>query len=299
MKLIKIQEYVSEMFLDWRQEYGSNLVGIHIGYKKRKGKFIQRYSIVFHVSKKFKNPSKPFPKKIKIKTIDGKTKILPVDVIETGTLKLQSYLGCKIRLKNDSEYGSLGFYLFRNKHLYFCSNMHVLAPNLLRNRKTYYYKHHSLQNHPDINVLNHHLGYLEEAYFDYMDIGIARINKNAANNNIPNYGKPKGFYRINNSNINIIKTIHFKMFGSVSGFQSTKVIETNVTKVASRYHNKLYASKLLLLEKCSIEGDSGAPIFDPINLHILGIVIGSDASYTYAIPVDIILNRFNAKFFNK
>ncbi len=171
MKLIQIQDYISELFLDWRREYGNNLVGVHIGYKKRKGEFIQRYCVVFHVSKKYKNPSKPFPKKIKIETSNGEINILPTDVIETGTLKLQSYLGCRIRLKNDSEYGSLGFYLFRNRRLYFCSNMHVLAPDLLRNRKTYYYKHHSLQNHPNISVLNYDLGYLEEAYFDYMDIG--------------------------------------------------------------------------------------------------------------------------------
>jgi len=299
MNLLKLQEYVSEMFLDWRKEYGNNLVGVHIGYKKRKGKFIQRYSIVFHVSKKYSNPSKSFPKELKIEIKGEKTKIFPTDVIETGTLKLQSYLGCRIKLKNDSEYGSLGFYLFRNRRLYFCSNMHVLAPTLLRNRKTYYYKHYSQQNQPNISVLNSNLAYLEEAYFDYMDIGIARINKNTANNNIPNYGKPKGFIKINKSNINFIKTINFKMFGSVSGLQPTKLIEVNASKKASRYNNVLFASKLLVMKRCSVEGDSGAPIFDPTNSHILGIIIGSDNLYSYAIPVDIILNRFNARFYNK
>ncbi|MBR9846691.1 MAG: hypothetical protein GYB35_11595 [Algicola sp.] len=299
MNLIQLQDYVTEKFVGWREEYGNNLVGVHIGYKKRDGEFVQRYSVVFHVSRKYENPSNPFPETITIETIDGTQKILPTDVIETGTLKLQSYLGSRIRLKNDPEYGSLGFYLYRNRRLYFCSNMHVVAPHLLREKTTYYYKHYSLQKSPDIAVLNHDLGYLEEAYFDYMDIGIVRIKLSAANNNIPNHGKPKGFYRINNSNINIIKSIEFKMFGTVSGFKSTQVIEVNGSKVATRYDNTLYASRLLIMKKCSQEGDSGAPIFDPKNLHILGIVIGSDSSYTYAIPVNLILNRFNAKFFNQ
>lgn len=93
MNYPRLQDQINRKFLDWRKEFGKNLVGVHIGYKRRDGNFIQRYNIVFHVSKKFSNPTKPFPKTIAVK-IDGENKKeIPTDVIETGTLKLQSYLG--------------------------------------------------------------------------------------------------------------------------------------------------------------------------------------------------------------
>jgi len=294
-----IQKFIDSNFQEWRKEFGNNIVGIHVGYKKKDEEYIKKYSIVFHVSKKLNNPSRPIPKQITIRLESGKEITILTDVVPTGTLKLQSNLGSRIRFwkSHSNSFGSLGFYLVKNKRLYLCSNMHVLGAELLKKKQTYYYRHHSLQKNPDIDVSGYKVSYLEEGYFDYMDVAISRINKSKSNNSIPNYGKPKGFYRISESNKHKFFNQSYLMFGSKSKFQETYLREINIVKVASRYQNKLFASRLLLFTRCSTGGDSGAPIFDPNSLRLLGIVIGNDTDFTYAIPIDIILNRFNANMY--
>ena len=55
-------------------------------------------------------------------------------------------------------------------------------------------------------------------------------------------------------------------------------------------NNLLQMEGLLRMDKASAKGDSGAPVMDNKN-QILGIVVGGNDDYTYAIPIQRIINQ--------
>lgn len=55
-------------------------------------------------------------------------------------------------------------------------------------------------------------------------------------------------------------------------------------------NNLLQMQGLLRMEKAADSGDSGAPVMDKQN-RILGIVVGGNDDYTYAIPIQRIIKQ--------
>jgi hypothetical protein len=296
-KLSYLKEFIERKFPEWKEYYGQNLVGVHIGYKETDSEFISRYSIVFHVKKKYKKPSKSFPVFFELNIPKIGLKKIPTDVIDAGKFELQStHLGKKVKPKGNYSPGTVGFFVKRNGWSYLCSNMHVLGKKYVKAGHKYYYKHVSDQKQKDILIAPNKGGYLEEGFFEDIDAAIARIHPNLIKNQIPEYGRPKGFFVVNFNNLNIIRKKNFFMYGAVSQKQSTKLFEIGKNIAIKPYGNYIYMTDLIKVRKCSIPGDSGSPVFEARSMMLLGIVVGSDSRYTYLFPIKKILNRFNAKF---
>ena len=138
-ELKAIKAHIDRNFKRWFRIY-TGIEGVHVGEKKIKGEKVKNcYSIVFHVTKKKKEPLKKVPKFINV-TVTRKNKIkIPTDVIEAGKLKLNGVkIGEQTKNDNSSLTGTISFYFSTQKGVYLSSNMHVLAPRLLNSGQTNY-----------------------------------------------------------------------------------------------------------------------------------------------------------------
>lgn len=297
-KLAFIKEYIEKEFPEWKNFYGHNLVGVHVGYRETDGVYKRRYCIVFHVKKKYKNPSKFIPEYFELEIPKQGLKKIPTDVVEVGKFELNSTtnLGEKVKPKGNYSYGSVGFFAKRNGHFYLVSNMHVLGKKYIKRGDKYFYRHVNNQNKPDIKITENKGAFLEHGFFEDIDAAIARLNQQRINNNIPGFGKPKGFYMVNFDNLNIMRRKAYKMFGATSGEKPTKLVEIGKVISVKPYANEIFLTDLLKVTKCAIPGDSGSSVFEPRTMSLLGTVVGSDSRFTYLIPIGKILNRFNAEF---
>jgi len=296
-KLSFLKTYIEKEFPNWKEYYGHNLLGVHIGYLETDGIYKQRYGIVFHVKKKYKNPSKFIPEEITIKIPKQGEKKVPTDVVEVGKFELQNtHPGKKVKPRGNYNYGSVGFFAKRNGLFYIVSNMHVLGSKYVRKGDKYYYKHINNQTRPDIKISDKKGAFLEHGFFEDIDAAIARVNPQRINNNIPGFGKPKGYYIINFNNLNVMRRKKYTMYGATSYEVPTRLIEIGKVIATSTYGNHIYLTDLIKITKCAIPGDSGSPVFEPKSMTLLGMVVGSDERFTYLIPIDKILNRFYAEF---
>jgi len=294
-KLEILNLYVSKNIKIWRTRYSSDIVGVYIGKKKRKGQELRYYSIVFQVKKK--SSSNLIPKKIKVTFPDKVSKYIPTDVEEIGIFELRNIMvGDKINRINSSNFGTVGVFLQKNNRFYACSNMHVLAKEQLEYGHTYFYN--PIKNQKNTDVIISRDGYyayafLEKCIFNGIDAGIARI-KNSLN--------VKSLIRLFNAQIlgyRIINWANYKQFpvymsGFVSGKQVGLIENIGVDKFIE--DKDIYLKNLIKTSLFSQGGDSGSPIFDN-NYRIIGILVGGDSQSSYLIPIIDIMNYFKMSLF--
>ena len=297
-KLIILKSYIEKEFPAWKEYYGNNLLGVHIGYIETSGKYKRRYGIIFHVRKKYKNPSNFIPDEIEISIPKQGKKKIPTDVVEVGKFQLQStHLGNKVKPLGKYKYGvESGFFAKRNGLFYLVSNMHVLGNKYVRRGDKFFYRHINEQTRPDIKISDNKGAFLEHGFFEDIDAAIARIKPERINNNIPGYEKPKGYFVVNFNNLNIMRKKKYKMYGATSNAVITRLMEIGKVVAIKPYGNQIFLTDLIKVTKCAIPGDSGSPVFEPRSMTLLGMVVGSDERFTYLIPIDKILNRFYAEF---
>lgn len=296
-KLTFLKSYIELHFPDWKTYFGHNLLGVCIGYIETNGVYKQRYSIVFHVKKKYSNPSKLIPTEYVVDIPNQGTKKIPTDVVEVGKFKLQnSHLGKRVKPKGNYQPGTVGFFLKRNGLFYLCSNMHVLGHKYIKEGQKYFYRHVSNQVEVDILTSPNTGAYLEHGFFEDIDAAIARLHPRDIRNGIPGHGKPKGYYIVNFYNLNIMRRKRFLLYGAITKNVSTRLLEIGKVIVDNPYNNQVYLTDLIKMQRCAHPGDSGAPVFETRSMNLLGIVVGSDNRFTYLIPIDKILNRFHAEF---
>jgi hypothetical protein len=298
-KLQFLAEYTKMHLTEWRQQYSEGIVGAHVGSKERKGTRLRYYSIVFHVLKKEENPVIKIPKYIQIKIPGEGLKKIPTDVIETGKFELFSIkLGDIIKKRSSGDYGTIGVFLKSQDRIYACSNMHVLAPDLLDRNETYYYRSIDRQYQTDIELNNEEgevvYAFLEKAIYSGIDAAIARIqNPDLIKNQIPDHGTPIGYVNINWVNY---KDKPVEMYGAKSGEKTGFIKNIGIEKYTET--NNGYLADLIALKLESQRGDSGSPIFDD-NLRIVGILVGGDSHYSYVIPIEKILDYFGLELLTK
>jgi len=289
-KLEYLQKYVNRNFTKWRVIYGKELTGVHVGLKRRKGKRLRYYTIVFHVFKKKETPKKKIPKNIKIRLANKRLLYIPTDVIETGKLQLNGVkLGDRIKNIDSIEFGSIGIFLKNGTEVYACSNMHVLAPRLIRNGQYTFYRPRIDQNDPDISLYNQNLAinaYLEKAIFGGIDAGVARISNPSFIDNVFKGTSvvPIGYKRINYDNYKDSPVI---MVGAVSGEQKGNIREIGVRKI----DKNIEFTDLIQVEMATHKGDSGSALFDK-DRRVIGILFAKESSFSYFIPITTILDCF-------
>ncbi len=291
-KIRYIKNYTFKSFKKWKKLYGDNLVGIHVGYKTINNKKTRKYSIIFHVVRKTKHVKNQIPKFIFINIPKIGKKSVPTDVIETGRLKLAKVApGDKAHNLSTSDYGALGLFLYDNDYYFILSNMHVLAPNVIYDLKeTEYYLSPDDQIEPDIEIYNkgnNEYAYLQNAVFNVIDAGIARIDDpTIIKNSIYNYGPPAGIKLIDKNDVGL----KVFMAGAKSGEQVGAVLDYEIKK--STHIPNISLDYLILTDIPITFGDSGSPVFD-YELNVVGIIVAFDYEGSYVIPIDLILEYFD------
>lgn len=283
-KIQKIREYCGIMFPKWRKRYSTNIVGVHLGFKNVDNSKTAEYAVVFHVIQKLGVPIKKIPKKILIK-IDNEKFYLPTDVIETGITKLMGVMmGDKAQgLSSLNEFGTVGLYLPLNSSpKYVCSNMHVLAPQKIKQQ--YYNCPPSQQYQTDVvcsNDTENVKAFLQKAEFDTTDLAIARLKfPEDVTNSIKGIGQPtRG---LNDNKLN--EGMDIKMFGAASKkVNYGKIEEIGVVKKVDYDNCEVTISNLIATSIPVINGDSGSAIVND-NLEVVGILVSKDERYSYVIP---------------
>jgi len=291
-KLEYLSLYVSKRLKNWRKKY-KNLVGVYVGNKIRQDSELRYYSIVFQVRKKEEYPVNPIPSRIKVVFPDREIKYIPTDVIEAEIFELRNVLaGDKIKRINSSSFGTVGVFLKRNNRIYACSNMHVLANELIENGKTYFYRPIKHQLNSDVVIGNNDTkiyAYLERCVFDGIDAGIARIQDiNQIKSMIRLYNVEISGYRVINwANY---KNFPVKMSGFLSGRQEGYIKNIEIDRYID--DSDITLKNLIKVDLYSQRGDSGSPVFDN-RYRIIGILVGGTAHYSYIIPIVDIMNFFN------
>jgi hypothetical protein len=280
----KVREYCGEMFPKWRKRYSKNIVGVHLGEKKIQSLKTGEYAIVFHVIQKFGVPVRKIPKKILIK-IDGEKIYLPTDVIETGITKLMNVLiGDKAQgLSSLNEFGTIGLFLpLDGIPKYICSNMHVLAPEKVKQK--HYYKSISQQFYTDVLCSNENesvKAFLEKGEFDKTDLAIARLQfPDRVTNRIKGIGQPT---RLLNDN-NLVVGMDVKMFGAkTKAVNYGQIEEVGVSRIVAYDTFEISVSNLVATSIYVQNGDSGSAIVND-NIEVVGILVSKDEIYSYVIP---------------
>ena len=283
-KVKKIREYCGKMFPLWRNRFSKNIVGVHLGTKKVGNVKTEEYAVVFHVVQKLGVPVKKIPKKILVK-IENEKLYLPTDVIETGVTKLMNVLiGDKAQsLSNLDEYGTIGLFLpLDGPPKYVCSNMHVLAPQKVSQKK--YYKPPNQQFFTDVLWSNENervKGFLEKGEFDTTDLAIARLQfPERVTNRIKKIGQPTKF--INDNKLTLGMDV--KMFGAKSKkISKGKVIEVGVSRIVAYDTFEISVSNLTATSITVQNGDSGSAVVNN-NIEVIGILVSKDEMFSYVIP---------------
>lgn len=292
-KLNAIQKHIERNFKRWFKSY-SGIEGVNVGLKKIKGQEIKGcYSVIFHVTKKKKSARKKVPKTMLIR-IDGRRKLkIPTDVVEAGGLKLQGIkLGDQVQNDQSTIIGTIFFYFTSSTGTYLCSNMHVLGANLLKRGQLDFDV--SKGDQPEaISFFDETISstaQMQRGRFNRIDLAFARID----NPQIPQVieiiiktvGPVKGFFDLTPSNIN---TVNLSFLGSTSGFKNCVAVSLGAVKRTS--FKNIFLTNLIKLERCTADGDSGAPLFDQKN-RVVGIIVGRDKENSFAIPISDVIEFF-------
>lgn len=293
-KLNKLKEYTQREFFNWREEFGKGLIGVGVGKKEKSGQLKRNYSIVFSVKKKGDDFKKEIPKYMEIEIEKDNLIRVPTDVKESGETQLNVQYGDQAKPTSLNSPGTLGLFLRRNGQIYGCSNMHVLGDHILANGFTTYHMPVPYQTDFDSIFLasDHYVyGCLEEGIFGDIDAAISRImDTSLVNNSIPGYGVPGGIQYLNWSNY----SINVVLYGNVSGSQASVVRYIGQMVHFNHRGWDAFPTDLMLIDKVSTSGDSGAIVFNPFNMRVIGMLIGSTDHYSCVIPIHKILSNFNA-----
>lgn len=266
-------------------------MGAYPGEKESDGECTGRYSIVFLVSKKLKNPTKKIPKYYVVDLPELGKKRIPTDIVETQKYQLRSAnLGDKIKRKNLGEFGTNGMFLVKEGQVFACTNAHVLLPDMISANETHFFKPLSDQTFPDVTLIGsdgtRSNAHLQEGFFNGIDAAIARMDDpNDVENRIPGSGKPAGIKVIQSDDVGM----QVQMQGLVSGKSKGKVLKVGLTIPTSI--PEVFLHDLVETSIISRKGDSGSPVLNAAR-RITGIIIGGTATTTLVVPIDKILGKF-------
>lgn len=292
-QLHQLQAHVDRNYKRWFARY-TNIYGIEVTMKQVAGKPVDDcLSFVFHVTAKSDNITKKIPPYLPVIDEKGKRINVPTDVIEAGALTLQGIkLGDTAKNSRVSLAGTISYYFRNPRGVFLCSNMHVLAPHLL-NRGIISYDRR--RGHPpeEIVISNNAISAtadLLRGQFNGLDIAFARIDNplvpEVIEPLIRSVGEVKGVLDLDDSNVS---TARLSFCGRTSGLRQCRVRSLRAKK-ATEFQN-VFLTNLIKLERCTVDGDSGAPVFDQRS-RIVGVVIGRDNDYSYAMPINDIIQFY-------
>jgi S1-C subfamily serine protease len=300
-ELIKhLRKVVRNTASRWQAKYPGDIVGIHVGEKTRRGRVVQRVSIVFHVRKKILDlpPEQSLPKTITVRVPNRRKFKVQTDVVAVGDSLLMGICrpGAEVKRVKSHKHGSLGPIVYKGSQPYLITNMHVIGAPFIR--EGYYNVRISLsQQSSDVairvgdesitsaamtrGVINH-----------FLDVAIARVlDPGCVNNHYEGFGAATG---------KIVKVAELEqnagnMDVCISTSQIGRVTNTDAMKVfeyAYPLGSKSMFHLLQISPRIANPGNSGGAVFTR-DRRIVGIVLGGDAKFAYAVPIENILSFFN------
>ncbi|WP_315824152.1 hypothetical protein [Paraflavitalea speifideaquila] len=126
---------------------------------------------------------------------------------------------------------------------------------------------------------------------DFVDAAVARLDdENSLSDRVDELGEPEDLHAVNGEDIGTLKlSFCGAMSGKRTGIGIKACGQTRPYNISAA-HPGLFLKDLIELEKCSEEGDSGAPVMDD-QKNIIGIIIGADLTSTYVVPIQNIINN--------
>lgn len=287
-----IQAHLNRNFKRWFKNY-SGLQGVNVGIKTIEEKEVEGcISIVFHVNKKNNRVRKKVPKFLPVK-INNTIQQIPTDVIEAGELITNGVkIGDQAKNNQSGMVGTVSSYFSGTQGMYVCSNMHVLGANLLDNKQLDY-DARSGDSPQAVEIFDNLItakARLIRGTYDGIDIAFAKIDNpkipQIIEKTIKDAGPVNGFFRLTNGNFGNQK---LSFFGSVSGTVNCTVISLGAVK-PTRFNN-IFLTNLIKFNRCTLDGDSGAAIYNQ-HRKIVGVIVGRDTINSYALQIEDVIQYF-------
>lgn len=284
-KIEFLQNYLQDWYETWYAIHPGNITGFRIGKKNEKG----RYCVIFHVAKKIDlhklKKRNIVPDFFEIKFPDGKTRRIKTDIEETGSSKFQFSI-CHKRLSNNTKViGTVGVFVRdSNDNIYAITNYHVAAWNHMLNNQ---FEFNGNEN--DVVVDNSIQSNLIFGLFSTeIDVAFVKVpNFSGLSNNFlsGNYIQSFALGPISPNAIGLDLKVYSR--SKPTGISCT--LKNNSAVFNTGFRNLLLKDVIMLDRVLTIGGDSGSAVMAQNTL--IGIIIGADDKYSYAIPY-FKINRF-------
>jgi hypothetical protein len=292
-KIDFLQNYIRQWHQDWQKKHPENIVGFRIGKKTTKGITGRYYSIIFQVKKKKKNKNIKneaiIPEYFIIQFPDEKKRKIKTDVEETGVFHFQSAITSEVDSVYSTKFGSAGLFVTDNTNrVYMLTNYHVVAEQMIANNQ-HYYRRPINQNQNDVKILinnsNQLLGRFEEGIISHeVDAAFVElfIQPDQRMNFLPDQNRVRGRISVRPYPPSFIgKPLTVYSFYNKMG--KGGIINDNSSVLYTNNPNIYFEDIIQITPKITQGGDSGGIVLTP-SFAVIGLIIGADSNYTYAIP---------------
>lgn len=280
-KIEFLQKYLRKKYFKWHQMHPDNIVGFRIDKKVTNGKKERNYSVIFHVKKKKKekvlSAQELVPPFFMIKFPDGKIRKIKTDVEQTGMPKLQ-LSECRKPIGNGQiELGTAGVILRDGPTFFALTNYHVAAFQLMQQGQ---FRFKGQDN--NIFLDGNRETFVDGIFSREIDAAFIRLSGSPFGAN--NLGQGVTIRSFLNGPLSPVlqnKTVVIYSARLRRGIEVS--IKTNSATFQTNFQNIFLEDVIQISPKMTIKGDSGGVVM--INSSVLvGIIVGADDYYSYAIP---------------
>jgi hypothetical protein len=292
-KIKFLQKHIRKWHERWHKKHPENIVGFRIGKKTTNGVTSRYYSLIFQVKKKKKDSQLDatliIPKFFTVKFPDGKKRKIRTDVEQTGVFKFQLGITSEVDSIHSDDFGTAGLFVTDNSNrVFMLTNYHVVAERMIQDGK-FFYKRPASQVRNDVRILTNPsapiTGRFEEGLVS-KDIDAAFVElfmpPDPRMNLLPDQNRIRGVVSVRPYPRSFIgKSLLVYSFFNRNGRQAT--INNNSAIVHTANPNIFFEDVLQITPKITRGGDSGGIVVTP-SFAVLGIIVGADNNFTYAIP---------------
>lgn len=292
-KIRFLQTYMRKWHKRWRQRHGENIVGFRIDKKQTNGIVTRNYAVIFQVKKKKQHSrldkQQLIPSHLQIKFPDGIKRRIQTDVEETGAFKLYAGITSEVDSSYSNKFGTAGLFVTdEQQRVYVLTNYHVVAENMIA-RKQYYYRRPPAQTAMDVIIHTSPQGPLQGRFEDGMishEIDAAFVelflHPDPGMNVLPDHNRVKGKVFIRPYPPSF-KGKKLKVYSYYNDHGRDCAIQSNAAIMHTGNPDIYFEELVQITPKITQGGDSGGAVLTS-SFAMLGIIVGADNDYSYAIP---------------
>jgi hypothetical protein len=277
-KIEFLQSYLQKGYEEWYSIHPENITGFRIGKKNDKGHFC----VIFHVAEKIElqklKKGNLVPKYFEIKFPDGKVRRIKTDIEETGSSRFQFSICHKNLSNNAKAIGTVGVFVRdSNNNIYAITNYHVAAWNHMLNNK---FEFNGNENNVFVdNTIQSNL--ILGLFSNEIDVAFVRIPNTSGLSNRFLSGNYIQSFALGPITPNAVGQ-DLKVYSRSNPLGSAGIMKSNSAVFSTGFRNILLKDVIMFDRILTIGGDSGSAVMAQDTL--VGIIVGADEKYTYAIP---------------